>query len=222
MLLRGSWILCYSRGAGRDRLHFCRTCTLMDATHGHNALEGTLVARVATGDTHAFDTLYRLYEKRVYHYIRTFIRDTSLAEEIVGEVMFALWRGACTFTHQSRVSTWIFGIARHKALDAVRRHGKIDQSTAPLDDVPDLPSQQETPIEGIQREQLGIVTRQALSKLSAEHQEILRLVFYEELPYEEIALLLTIPENTVKTRVFYAKQQLKRHMDRMLSRGSVV
>lgn len=194
----------------------------MDATHGHNALEGTLVARVATGDTQAFDTLYRLYEKRVYHYIRTFVRDASLAEEIVGEVMFALWRGACTFTHQSRVSTWIFGIARHKALDAVRRNGKIGQSTAPLEDVPDLPSQQETPIEGIQREQLGIVTRQALSNLSAEHQEILRLVFYEELPYEEIALLLTIPENTVKTRVFYAKQQLKRQMDRMLSRESVV
>lgn len=194
----------------------------MDATHGHNALEGTLVARVATGDTQAFDTLYRLYEKRVYHYIRTFVRDASLAEEVVGEVMLALWRGACTFTHQSRVSTWIFGIARHKALDAVRRHGKIDQSTAPLDDAPELPSQQETPIEGIQREQLGVVTRQALSKLSAEHQEILRLVFYEELPYEEIALLLTIPENTVKTRVFYAKQQLKRHMDRMLSRESVL
>ena len=163
----------------------------MDATHGHNALESTLVARVATGDTQAFEALYRLYDKRVYHYIQTFIRDASLAEEIVGEVMFALWRGACTFT-------------------------------PPLDDVPDLPSQQETPIEGIQREQLGIVTRQALSKLSAEHQEILRLVFYEELPYEEIALLLTIPENTVKTRVFYAKQQLKRHMDRMLSRESVV
>lgn len=194
----------------------------MDATHGHNALEGTLVARVATGDTQAFDTLYRLYEKRVYQYIRTFVRDTSLAEEIVGEVMFALWRGARTFTCQSRVSTWIFGIARHKALDAVRRQGKIDQSTAPLDDVPDLRSQQESPIDGIQREQLGVVARQALSKLSVEHQEILRLVFYEELPYEEIALLLTIPENTVKTRVFYAKQQLKRHMDRMLSRESVV
>lgn len=194
----------------------------MDATHGHNAVEGTLMARVATGDTQAFDTLYLRYEQRIYHYIRTFVRDTSLAEEIVGEVMFAVWRGACTFTHQSRVSTWIFGIARHKALDAVRRHGKIDHCTAPLDDVPDLPCLRETPIEGIQREQLAIVTRQALAKLSVEHQEILRLVFYEELPYEEIALLLAIPENTVKTRVFYAKQQLKRHIDRMVTRESVV
>jgi RNA polymerase sigma-70 factor (ECF subfamily) len=64
--------------------------------------------------------------------------------------------------------------------------------------------------------------RQALSALSADHQEMLRLVFYEALPYEDIAQLLNIPENTVKTRVFYAKQQLKRRLDRLISRESVL
>jgi hypothetical protein len=52
-------------------------------------------------------------------------------------------------------------------------------------------------------------------QLSDDHQEILRLAFYEDLPYEEIAALLSIPDNTVKTRVFYAKQQLKRCLDRL-------
>jgi RNA polymerase sigma-70 factor (ECF subfamily) len=193
----------------------------MDSTYKHNApLEGTLVTRVATGDAQAFEELYRLYEKRLYHYVCTLVRDPSLAEEVVGEVMLAVWRGACHFAHQSRLSTWIFGIARHKALDALRRNGRHDQDVVTIDDAPDLPSQNETPIDGIQREQLGVVTRQALAKLSPDHQEVLRLVFYEELPYEEIALLLNIPENTVKTRVFYAKQQLKRHMDRLVSQES--
>lgn len=194
----------------------------MDATHEHNAVEGTLVSSVATGDISAFETLFHLYEKRVYHYICTLVRDQSLAEEVVGEVMLALWRGARHFANQSRVSTWIFGIARHKALDAIRRSGRSDHATVIMDDLPDLPSQQETPIESIQREQLGTVMRQALSALSADHQEVLRLVFYEELPYEDIALLLNIPENTVKTRVFYAKQQLKRHIDRSISRETVL
>jgi RNA polymerase sigma-70 factor (ECF subfamily) len=194
----------------------------MDATHEHNAVEQTLVMRVATGDIHAFETLYHLYEKRVYHYICTFVRDQSLAEEVVGEVMLAVWRGACHFAHQSRISTWIFGIARHKALDAVRRNGHRDHRAVTLDELPDLPSQAETPIEGIQREQLGTAMRQALSGLSADHQEVLRLVFFEELPYEDIALLLNIPENTVKTRVFYAKQQLKRHLARLISRESAL
>jgi RNA polymerase sigma-70 factor, ECF subfamily len=51
--------------------------------------------------------------------------------------------------------------------------------------------------------------------LSPEHQEILRLVFYEELPYEEIARLLSIPTNTVKTRVYYAKHHLKQQLERL-------
>ncbi len=59
------------------------------------------------------------------------------------------------------------------------------------------------------------LTQRALAALSRDHQEILRLVFYEELPYEDIATLLAIPTNTVKTRVFYAKQQLKRQLERL-------
>ena len=199
-----------------------RTYGPMDATHEHNVVEEALVARVAAGDVHAFETLYHRYEKRVYHYICTFVRDHALAEEVVGEVMLALWRDACHFAHQSRISTWIFGIARHKALDAVRRNGRAAHAAVPLEDLPDLPSQDETALDSIQREQLGTVMRQALSALSTDHREILRLVFYEELPYEDIALLLSIPENTVKTRVFYAKQQLKRHIARSLSRESVL
>ena len=194
----------------------------MDATHEHNAVEAALVAQVAAGDVHAFETLYQRYEKRVYHYIATFLRDHSLAEEVVGEVMLALWRDARHFAHRSRISTWILGIARHKALDAVRRNGRAAHTAIPMDDLPDLPSPEETALDSIQREQLGTAMRHALSALSADHQEILRLVFYEELPYEDIALVLSIPENTVKTRVFYAKQQLKRHLAQSMSRESVL
>jgi RNA polymerase sigma-70 factor (ECF subfamily) len=55
----------------------------------------------------------------------------------------------------------------------------------------------------------------ALGSLSREHQEVLRLVFFEELPYVDIARLLAIPLNTVKTRVYYAKQQLKLRLEKV-------
>lgn len=64
--------------------------------------------------------------------------------------------------------------------------------------------------------------KRALATLSREHQEVLRLVFYEELPYEEIATMLGIPSNTVKTRVFYAKQHLKRALDRLNQKAPIV
>lgn len=169
---------------------------------------------VAMGDQSVFERLYHLYEKRVYQYVFTLVNDQTLAEDIVEETMMAVWRRAGTFSGTSRVSTWIFGIARHKALDAIRRsvrqHREVD-----LDGAVDLPTQEDSPFDDVHRKQMESLTQRALATLSRAHQEVLRLVFYEELPYEEIAVLLSIPTNTVKTRVFYAKQQLKRQLERL-------
>ncbi|SRR5881296_489587 len=193
----------------------------MDTTHEQNTLEVQIMAAVASGDTQAFERLYQAYEKRVFQYVSTFVRDQAVAEEIVVDVMVAVWRGAYTFTNTSRVSTWIFGIARHKAIDALRKVIRSEQETMELEKVTHLPNPAEGPLESIDRKQVAALTRQAISKLSREHQEVIRLVFYEELPYEEIATLLDIPVNTVKTRVYYAKQQLKQQLDRLLYRESV-
>jgi RNA polymerase sigma-70 factor (ECF subfamily) len=180
----------------------------MDSTHRQDVSDPDLLAAVADSDAAAFERLYQLYEKRVYQYVCTLIYDPSLAEEVVVDAMMAVWRGAGSFSRSSRVSTWIFGIARHKALDALRRTGRHHRDVA-LDEALELPNAQESPVESVNRKQVTSLTQQALRALSHEHQEVLRLVFYEELPYEEIAILLSIPTNTVKTRVYYAKQRLK-------------
>jgi RNA polymerase sigma-70 factor (ECF subfamily) len=186
----------------------------MDATHLTDASDQDLLTAVAQGDRSAFERLYSSYERRVLHYVHTLVADASLAEEIVSDTMFAVWRGAGTFASTSRVSTWIFGIARHKALDAVRR-SRPRQREVELDGAVTLPHPQEHPEEGVLRSQTAKLTQRAMAALTREHQEILRLVFYEEQPYEEISTLLGIPPNTVKTRVFYAKQRLKEQLARL-------
>lgn len=193
----------------------------MDATHGQEGGESDLLAAVAMGRQSAFERLYGLYEKRVYQYVNTLVYDAALAEEIVGDTMLAVWRGAGTFTGTSRVSTWIFGIARHKALDAIRRTNRHQQREVELDGAADMPNPHDRPDEGVVRDELAAVTQRALAALSREHQEILRLVFYEELPYEEISSLLRIPVNTVKTRVYYAKQRLKEQLERIGQKESI-
>jgi RNA polymerase sigma-70 factor (ECF subfamily) len=192
----------------------------MDTTHRHDGSESDLLAAVAAGKQSAFDQLYALYEQRVFQYVCTLVFNPTLAEEIVGDTMMAIWQGAGTFAHTSRVSTWIFGIARHKALDAMRRTGR-QQREVDLDGIAELPHTEESPVDGIQRKQVASLTQRALAGLSREHQEILRLVFYEELPYEEIAALLSIPTNTVKTRVYYAKQHLKQQLERLGQKESI-
>lgn len=192
----------------------------MNTTHRHDGSDSDLLAAVAAGQHSAFDRLYALYDQRVFQYVCTLVFNSALAEEIVGDTMMAVWRGAGTFSHTSRVSTWIFGIARHKALDALRRTGR-QQREVDLDNAAELPQTDNSPFDGVQRKQVASLTHRALAGLSREHQEILRLVFYEELPYEEIAELLSIPVNTVKTRVYYAKQHLKQQLERLGQKESI-
>jgi RNA polymerase sigma-70 factor, ECF subfamily len=186
----------------------------MKTTHGHRLAEQELLISVSEGDIRAFETLYHQYEKRVFQYVCSFLRDSAMAEEVVADTMLAVWQGAGQCAHTSRVSTWIFGIARHKALDAVRRYVRRQQDLE-LDHTADLPQHGPNAIDRIHREQVATLTQEAMSRLSQEHREILRLVYDEELPYEDIASLLSIPSNTVKTRVFYAKRQLKRHLSNL-------
>ncbi len=183
----------------------------MDATHVTDTSDHDLLAAVAHGDRSAFERLYHSYEKRVYQYVQTLVSDASMAEEVVGDTMLAVWRGAGSFACTSRVSTWIFGIARHKAFDAIRRSGRR-QREVELDGAIDLPHPHDRPDEDVLRRQLATLTQRAMAALTREHREILRLVFYEEQPYEEISALLGIPTNTVKTRVYYAKQRLKEQL----------
>src|SRR6476620_8528938 len=157
----------------------------MQTTHQQDCIESELLYAVSVGDQTAFERMYALYEKRLYHYIMTLVNDSTIADDIFGETMMAIWRGAGTFVRTSRVSTWIFGIARHKALDALRRTAR-QQREVDLDGAMELPSQEHTPLEGIQRKQREAVTQRALAALSREHQEVLRLAFFEDMPYEEI------------------------------------
>jgi RNA polymerase sigma-70 factor, ECF subfamily len=170
-----------------------------------------LVAATASGHGQAFEQLYHRYERRIYNYVRTFVRRPTIAEEAVIDTMMAVWNGARGFAGTSRVSTWILGIARHKALDAVRR-SKHDTEAAPLDQAAEILDTAAAPPELVNRDHQARVMREAIARLTPDHQEILRLAFYEELPYEDIAALLSIPDNTVKTRVFYAKQQLRHQL----------
>ena len=176
-----------------------------------DAEDRALLAQVGAGDRRAFDVLYTRHERRVYRYLLTLIPDAHAAEDVLVDVMTIVWRDAAKFAGGSRATTWILGIARHKALDLRRSKARAARD-APLEDVEEPVSEAEGPQELTHRTLEAAEVKRALVQLSPEHREVLQLAFFEELGYEEIASLLGIPENTVKTRVYYAKRQLKAHL----------
>lgn len=176
----------------------------------------TLLACVAKGDRAAYDTLYHRLYPRVYGFILRRLRDPSLAEETVVEVFLELWRNAGRFRGESRVGTWIFGIAHFKCLAAARAARRSKRSlvlateSEILEAVPDG-KDAETSLAA--RERVGQV-RQALETLSEGQREVIELAFLEGLGYGEIAARLGVAEGTVKTRISRARTLLRERLER--------
>jgi len=169
-----------------------------------------LLAQIAAGSREAFETFYRRYERRLYGYLLSLVREPALAEELVLDVMLEVWRGAARFRRASKVSTWLLGIARHKALSLLRHQPPLADLAGEA--MTSIEAPKADPLERVQAQERGEQLWQALQALAPEQREALELAFYHELSYQEIATLVGCPVNTVKTRVFYAKQQLKRSL----------
>jgi RNA polymerase sigma-70 factor (ECF subfamily) len=164
-----------------------------------------LVRRIAGADRLAMQALFSRHHVRVYRFALRLVRNPTIAEDVISEVFLDVWRQAGRFEGRSTVSTWLLSIARFKALSAVRRNREQE-----LDD--DLAETIEDPSDDpevdLQKKDKGSVLRACLTKLSAEHREVVDLVYYHEKSVEEVAEIVGIPEATVKTRMFYARKKL--------------
>jgi len=164
-----------------------------------------LIGRIAGGDRLAMQVLFARHHVRVYRFVLRLVRNEATAEDLISEVFLDVWRQAQKFEGRSAVSTWILSMARFKALSTLRRRteDELDDETAgTIEDPGDDP---ETPLA---KKDKGAALRQCLEKLSAEHREIVDLVYYHEKSVAEVSIIVGIPEATVKTRMFYARKKL--------------
>jgi RNA polymerase sigma-70 factor (ECF subfamily) len=164
-----------------------------------------LIARIAGGDRLAMQVLYARHHVRVYRFTLRLVRNEATAEDLISDVFLDVWRQAGKFEGRSAVTTWLLSIARFKALSAMRRRPdeELDEEKAEaiVDDSDD-------PEVAAQKKDKSEALRQCLTALSAEHREVIDLVYYHEKSVEEVAAIVGIPEATVKTRMFYARKRL--------------
>src|SRR5262249_37890143 len=127
------------------------------------------------------------------------------AEDTVNEVFFDVWRKADQFEGRSQVSTWLLAIARHKALEALRHRSteRLDEDAAALIEDP-----ADNPEVAVHKKKTGSILRKCLAQLSPAHREIIDLVYYHGKSIDDAAEIIGIAQNTVKTRMFYARKQL--------------
>jgi RNA polymerase sigma-70 factor (ECF subfamily) len=167
--------------------------------------DAELVRRTAAGDETALRGLFARHQTRVYRFILRLVGNTAVAEELTNEVFLEVWRNAAKFEGASAAATWMLSIAHHRAVSDLRKRreeGWDEDAAGTLQDGGDDPEV------AAQKSDKSAILRLCLDKLSPDHKAIVDLVYYHELSVAEASEVLQIPENTVKTRMFYARKRL--------------
>ena len=164
-----------------------------------------LIGLVAKGDKDAMRLLFARHNVRVFRFLIRMVGNEATAEDLLNEVFVHVWRTAERFEARSQVSTWILGIARYKALTALRSRSFDELEDEVADSIEDSSDDPET---SMQKTERSAILQACLSQLSSAHREVVDLVYYHEQSIEEVARIIGVPQNTVKTRVFHARKRI--------------
>jgi RNA polymerase sigma-70 factor (ECF subfamily) len=164
-----------------------------------------LVGLIAQGDKDAMRVLFARHNVRVFRFLARFVDGGTTAEDLVSEVFIEAWRHAGQFEARSQVSTWLLAIARHKALSALRRRSTDELADNVIELIEDA---SDNPEVTLQKNERSEILRDCLEQLSPAHREIIDLVYYHERTIDDVAAIIGVPQNTVKTRLFHARKRI--------------
>jgi len=176
-----------------------------------NARQSELLSGIAGGSRAAFTALYRELYAPLTRFVYRYLDSQELTEEVVNDTMLIVWQKAGSFDGNSRVTTWVMGIAVRQCANA-RRRGAKHRQTDPLEE--DLVAADANVDEQMATQQLVAA---ALSTLSAEHRATIELSYGHGYSCAEIAGIMACPVNTVKTRLHHARRHLRGTIDELRS-----
>lgn len=173
--------------------------------------DAEVLSRIIGGDKQAVRVLYTRHATMLFRFLIGIVKSEAIAEELVNETFIDVWRKADTFGGKSRVSSWIFAIGRNKALSTLRKRqdSALDHEFAEA-----IPDDADTAHDTLAKLDKAEAMRGCVALLSIRMREVVDLVYYQEKRISEVAEILDIPENTVKTRLFHARKALSEHFRR--------
>jgi RNA polymerase sigma-70 factor (ECF subfamily) len=179
--------------------------------------DAELSHRVAAGDTHAFEQLMRLHNRRLFRTARAILRDDAAAEDAVQEAYLRIYRSIGEFRGESKLSTWLVRVVANEALMRRRKDGRRAR-IVPIHDGEYAEAALQDEVEGPQRmaerSEMRALLEREIDALPDGFRAVFVLRALEELSVDETAAALGIPEATVRTRFFRARSQLRESLSR--------
>ncbi|WCJ61013.1 sigma-70 family RNA polymerase sigma factor [Fontisphaera persica] len=183
-----------------------------------------LVRRAQRGDLDAFDQLVQRYQERIYAAIYHMTANHEDANDLAQETFIKAYRALPSFKGDATFFTWLYRIAVNKTLNFLRqRKNRLQLSLNDLDNQvendPELVAliSDKTPRRDIHLAELQEKLNKAMMKLSDTHRTVVTLHDIQGLPHEEIARIMDCNEGTVRSRLFYARQQLQAYLAEFLT-----
>ena len=183
-----------------------------------------LLKRHLAGQSDAFDQLMRRRGGEVYRFLVRFLGDRALADDVFQETFLQVHLAADRFDPKRRFKPWLFTIAANKARDAMRSRSR--RRAAPLDAEVGGPGSDESaayvdlleanialPIEDLQNKELKQAVQSIVMAMPEHLREVILLTYFEQLPYKDVAEILSVPLGTVKSRLHAAVKHFARRWE---------
>ena len=166
------------------------------------------VARIAAKDKAAMKELYEEFSAPLTAFVTRWVRNPHEAPDIVNDVMIEVWQKAHRYEGRAALKSWVFTIARNKAVDSNRKQGRMTYT----DEVPEVIDAAPGAVSLIEKKQSATTLDGCMETLSAPHRRAVHLAYFEDMGYAEIAKIEDRPVGTIKTRILHAKKLLARCM----------
>jgi len=167
-----------------------------------------LLELIARQDKLALERLYQRYRQPLGAFLHRKLYDKSLTDEVFNDILFTIWQKAANFRGDSKASTWIFGVAYRVILSASRREVKHKENRSDIEPSDFEKHMPQASVEST--DPMAEKLEQAITQLSDKHKTVIELTYYHEMSLEQISNITDAPINTVKTRLFHARQALKK------------
>ena len=184
------------------------TIMMTPKTDGGNGsrdeMEAALLRRIAARHRPSFEELFGAYHSRIFKFVFRLTRSYGAADELANDVLFTVWKSAGKFRGESKVSTWVFGIAYRQSLRYLRK--KKPETVSLFDQ--DVPANDTNT--DFERQNW---VQQGIQELPPKQRLTVMLVYYLGLSCEETAAATDAPVSTVKTRMFHARRKMRDYLE---------
>jgi RNA polymerase sigma-70 factor (ECF subfamily) len=172
-----------------------------------------LVIRVCQGDQEAFRLIFDRYSRPVIGFIYDMVSDRELAEELTQETFVRAFRAIHRMKPETKLSTWLFGIARNVARESLRARTRANmQVTLEHESVMDVSDQKSIPVDRLLSKELNELIRRALEALDDDKRLVFTLKVFHQCSYEEIAEITGFSLAKLKTDLHRARAEMRRRI----------